>query len=63
MTHSVINQNGKYIIGEEIDAVIDAVMRDVISFEYKGHKIEIVSHTVDENGNKITNILVEFNNV
>ena len=63
MTHSIINQNGKYIIGKDRDAVIDAVMRDVTLFEHKGHKIEIVSHTFDENGNKITNILVEFNNV
>ena len=56
MTHAVVKENGRYLDGKYFEAVVDAVMRDLTIVEIEGHTIEIVSHKVDENGNKITKV-------
>ena len=59
MNHAVIREdNGNYLDGKYRDAVIDAVMRDVDTVEVDNRVFEIVSHKVDPDGNKITNVKV-----
>lgn len=59
MNHAVIRiDNGNYLDGKYRDAVIDAVMRDVETVEVENRVFEIVSHKVDPDGNKITNVKV-----
>lgn len=59
MNHAVIRiDNGNYLDGKYRDAVIDAVMRDVETVEVGNRVFEIVSHKVDHDGNKITNVKV-----
>jgi len=61
MNHSVIREdNGNYLDGRYRDAVIDAVMRDVSVIEIGGRVIEIVSHTVDADGDKVTKVRVQL---
>jgi len=60
MNHSVIRiDNGNYLDVRYRDAVIDAVMRDVSVIEIGCRVIEIVSHTVDPDGNKVTKVAVD----
>ena len=58
MEHKVINQYSRYLNGRERDLVIDAVMRDADHVVIDGIRVEIVSHTVFQNGEKVTRVKV-----
>ena len=59
MNHSVIREdNGNYLDGKYRNAVIDAVMRDVNTVEVDNRVFEIVSHSVDADGNKVTKVSI-----
>ena len=57
--HSVVKANGSFLSGEAYDAVIDAVMKDQTICEVSGYTIHIISHSVDESGNKVTKVKVD----
>ncbi len=59
MTHAVINQYGRYIRGAEYDEIVDAVMHDKEALTIDGVHVEIVKHTVDANGDKVTLVEVQ----
>jgi len=54
MTHAVLNQYGRYIRGSEYDEIVDAVMHGKETLTIDGVHVEIVKHTVDANGDKVT---------
>jgi len=60
MQHRVIREdNGHYLDGRYREAAIEAVMRDVTVIEIGGRTMEIISHTVDADGNKVTKVSVD----
>ena len=56
--HKIINQHGRYLIGREREEIIYAIMRDMTYTYVDGVKVEIVSHTVFPNGEKVTRVKV-----
>ena len=60
MTHTVKTDQGKYIDGKEKEEIIHTVNMDMEYTYINGEKVEILSHFVDEEGNKETVVRVEY---
>ena len=60
MSHTVKTQSGTYLDGKEREEIIFTTERDMTHTYINGEKVEILSHFVDEDGNKETVVRVEY---
>lgn len=59
MTHTIVNQKGKYIIDQHtIDEIVDAINKDKTSCEINGVKVEIELDVKCEK-RRLTKVIVE----
>ena len=61
MTHEIKNQFGNHIVEDDIrDEICFAIERDMTYTYYDEKRIDIVEHSVDHGGNKITVVEVRY---
>ncbi len=59
MKHAVIrDDNGRYLDGRYLTAIIDAVEKDKTTVVIDGDTVEIIQTTVDKDGNKETRVRI-----
>ena len=59
MQHAIINQYGMYIQGKEYDQIMSAIQNDKESVTIDNIDVDIIKHTTDKDGNKITLVQVK----